>query len=101
MLVLHEVIETRHYTAHLYELIFALAQATELQHLFQHKGVSCRSRIHSQSFTLQGGKGCDLRYGDQTQESIVAAHDDHKVRRDADRRLALALVIGDDVVDAG
>ena len=31
MIVLHEVIETRQYTAHLYELIFAIAQATEVK----------------------------------------------------------------------
>jgi hypothetical protein len=84
MIVLHEVLETRQYTAHFHKLIFALTQTAELQHLLQHEGVSRGPRIHSQGLTSQVGIGCDFRYGHQPQKTVVATHDGYKVGLHAD-----------------
>src|SRR5215472_2997551 len=101
MIVLHEVLETRQHTARLHKLIVARVQAAELQHLLQHEGVSGRPRIYSQSLTFQGSIRCDFRYGDQPKKPVVATHDNYKVGLDADRRLTLAFVVGDDVIYGG
>src|SRR5712692_9603829 len=101
VLLLHQILEPRQHAAGLDQVVVAVLEAALLQHLLEHEGIARRARIDGQHLALEVGIGLDLRHRDEPQEAVVAAHEGEEVGLDLHLRLALPLLVGDDVVDRG
>src|ERR1700742_4324137 len=82
-------------------IAFVLVEAVAAQDLVQHESIAGSRGIDRYRLAPEILDPRDLWRGHETEETAVAAHDRGKFGLRPDRRFALALDIGDDVVDRG
>src|SRR3989442_14901114 len=83
------------------ERVLAPLEATQLQHLAEHEGEARGHGVDRERLAAQIGVGQDLRVHDQSEKPVIASYEGEQVGGGPDRPLAVALLIGDDVVDGG
>ena len=101
LLALVERIPALHHAADLVDLVVALGKPAAPQDVEQHEGVAGGERVDRERAALVVRDRLYVGDGHEAQEAGVAAHEGEELRLRPDRRLALALDIGDDVVDGG
>jgi hypothetical protein len=67
--------------------------------LAQHERGARRHRIDRECLPVEIGESFDARRGDHRQEAAIAPHECEKIRVVGNLRLALAFLVGDEVVD--
>ena len=82
-------------------VVAAVLEPRLLHQLQQHEGVARGARVDRERLAAEVLDVGDFRHGDQVQEPVVAAHDGDQLGFGTGLRLALALVVGDRVVDRG